>query len=350
MGERHHDRVLYGLRQGGTSYRQQARLLGEAFAGIGVPVDYLLCGAGKPRLLTHEQLCERPGDAFGLYGAAGSAEARESAGGASALRVLRGTGGFDIGRYRAVFSESEPLSAWASRLQKVPSFGIGHALPDAAGNAPTGERASRWLNRQRLPIGHALSTHWCRTSRAVLPPLVDAGIERVRIAQDFTLAYLPEDELSRLVSLFSQLRSKHFIVYSPAVVRASQQQNVSLYPAADKGFRHHLERANRLVCHADPGLVAQALHVGLPLLVKPGEAARSGDADLLLAAGLARVSRSLGVLTLEEFVESSDERRPLAYPDVAAAIARHCLSGEGFDAEALAERLWSAVPERLQAA
>lgn len=343
-------RVLYGLRGGGTGYRQQARLLEAAFTDAGASVDFLVSGPGKARLLSAEALREQSvgEDPLRLRDALPESGALPSC--AASLRFLRGVEGFDMERYEFVLSESEPLSVWASRLHQVPCFSVGHAATVATGAAHPVTEAKRWPHR-RLPTSGALATYWYPVHPTVLPPLVDTRLSRMRIVQDFTLVFLPEEELPPLVSLLSQLRSKHFVVYSPAVERASQWQNVSLYPACEANFRLHLERTNRLICHVDAELIAQALHVGLPLLVKPasGRAERKADVHALLERRLGRVVRTLGPLNLERFIESAGGRQPMDYPDVAREIAYQCLHDDPRDVERLAARLWAPAAARREA-
>lgn len=120
------------------------------------------------------------------------------------------------------------------------------------------------------------------------------------------------------------------------------------------GFRHHLQRCNRVICHTGFELIAEALHLGIPVLTRPlsGQFEQQANAMALKELNLATVTRNLGVLNLDLFIHSAFPRRRIVYPNVARELATFCMSrisgelaAEQIDAALgdMADRLWAQV-------
>lgn len=294
--ERH---VLYAMHPEQGAFTTQAQVLCDAFRNVGVTMDLLENGSGP----------------------------------------------LDLSRYEMVFSEAEPSSLRASRQQGVPCFGIGDRwITEAPAADSLIRKTVHWLSRHYPQADFQLPLHWHASRPGVLPPIIDRRFKRLRSAQDFTLVYLPEQSPIDVIAQLAKLRSKHFVVYSPAIDQPSQQQNITLYPMSASDFRHHLQRASRLVCHLDVELIAQALSMGLPILACPGQRRQQEiDARAFARLQLGKVTRRLNALSLETFVTSLSHAPPIDFPDVATEIVRHCLGDDPRDSEAPAARLWATM-------
>jgi hypothetical protein len=166
-------------------------------------------------------------------------------------------------------------------------------------------------------------------------------------------------------SLFVQIPSQ---VLQYAVTREKQTRNVSIYLLSEPGFRHHLQRCSRVVCNTGFALIAEALHLGTPILTRPlsGQFEQIANAMALKQLKLATVTHHLGILSLEKFLNDEHSHERIIYPNVTRELVAFCLrqitdeqilekdtlqvQAESSDLlntddslSAMAARLWSAV-------
>lgn len=195
------------------------------------------------------------------------------------------------------------------------------------------------------PADSSIGFHWHPYQSNILPPMIDTSLVAINTGQMFTLVYLPYEDLHSTVELLQQFQREHFVVYSPAVSIETQLRNVSIYPLSSSGFKHHLQRCSRVICNAGFELISEALYLGKPVLTKAleGQFEQSANALTLEKLGLAYVTRTLSIFSLDSFIDNSVQCEPILYPNVAKALVDHCLQGSPADVPELSRSLWSQV-------
>lgn len=352
----HHPSVLYGVQGTGNGHISRARLMAVEFNRLGVNVEYLFSGRPQNSYFDMDDFTQpRFGTGLSFVTSQGRIHKLKTLKNNQPIRYAREVSALRTDRHDLVISDFEPTVAWAAQLRKTPTLAIGHQYAlDAAAPRPQGELFAKWVLRNFAPAEHSIGFHWHPYSRLTLPPMIDTSLTPIRNSQSFTLVYLPFEDQKETVALLQQIRGEHFVMYSPDASSETQSRNVSIYPLSKHGFRHHLQRCNRVICNTGFELIAEALHLGVPVLTRPlgGQFEQQANAMALKELGLATVTRNLGVLNLDTFIHATLPRRRTVYPNVARELATFCLhrisgelDSEQIDAalEDMARRLWAQV-------
>ncbi len=350
--------ILYGVQGTGNGHISRARLMASEFARLDVPVDYLFSGRAQAAYFDMEEFANRrfeTGLSFKTH--RGRIRKLQTLKNSKLLSCAREITALRTDRYKLVISDFEPTSAWAARLRGTPTLALGHqyALTQRA-PMPQGDLFAKWIARHFTPANQRIGFHWHPYDSLTLPPMIDTTLTPISNSQSFTLVYLPFEELQETLTLLQQLRSEHFVVYSPDVSRETQSRNVSIYPLSKNGFRHHLQRCTRVICNTGFELIAESLHLGKPVLTKPlaGQFEQVANAMALKELQLASITPQISVLGLDKFLASTETRSRIIYPNVARELAEFCLqqadgtlaAEESHEALAsLAQRLWSQLDQ-----
>lgn len=351
-----HPSILYGVQGTGNGHISRARLMATEFARQGVDVDYLFSGREAHRYFDMNDFSsKRFARGLSFVTREGRIDRLATLRHNNAVRYAHEVISLRTDRYDLVISDFEPMTAWAARLRRTPTLALGHQYAlDASAPRPDGDLLARWLLRHFAPADRRIGFHWHPYGPQTLPPMIDTSMCPARGGQGFTLVYLPFEVQSETITLLQQLRGEHFVVYSPEARQESQSRNVSIYPLSRHGFRHHLQRCSRVVCNTGFELIAEALHLGIPVLTRPlqGQYEQLANALSLKQLRLATVTHNIGILNLDRFVHSAHAGNRMIFPDVAAELATLCLQqarGElpkehfGDTLQAMTTRLWSQV-------
>lgn len=346
-------KILYGVQGTGNGHLSRARLMAAEFRKHNVSVQYLFSGR-KQSAYFDMDVFDHPLYKSGLTFAThmGRVNRLRSLLKSKPLAYLRDVSSLRTDRYDLVISDFEPITARAARRRNTRSLAIGHQYALCENSPlPAGDYISKWILKRYAPANSAIGFHWHPYQNNILPPMIDTSLASISTGQDFTLVYLPFEDLPSTVELLQQLPNEHFVVYSALVSIETQRQNVSIYPLSSNGFKHHLQRCSRIICNTGFELVSEALFLGKPVLTKPleGQFEQSANALTLKKLQLANVTRALNILNLDSFLSHSTPNKPIHYPDVAKALVNHCLEGAPADLPELSRQLWAQVDIEAEA-
>lgn len=352
----HHPSILYGVQGTGNGHISRARLMAAEFSRLDVNVEYLFSGRAEKNYFDMEEFGNRQyGTGLSFSTRKGRIQKFQTLRSSQPLRYAREVSSLRTDRYKLVISDFEPTVTWAAQLRKTPTLALGHQYAlTADAPRPTGDIFAKWVIRHFAPANRQIGFHWSPYGKLTLPPMIDTELSPINNSQKFTLIYLPFEDQNETVALLQQLRGEHFVMYSPEASQETQIRNVSIYPLSKHGFRHHLQRCTRVICNTGFELIAEALHLGKPVMTKPlnGQYEQVANAMALKELRLATVTRQIGVLNLDKFIYAPQTRPRVVYPNVARALAEFCLrcvaENPSFaeceaTLEAMAVRLWSNV-------
>lgn len=321
--------ILYGVQGTGNGHLSRARLMAEQFQRLDVKVDFVFSGRHDHSYFAMEDFQNtqyKTGLTFAT--ANGRISRRKTLIKNRPLRYLCDVLSLPTQQYDLVITDFEPTVAWAARFRRTPSLALGHQYA-LCGSAPRpqGDLFAKWLIQHFAPASQQVGMHWHRYHPETLPPMVDTTLARNFIEQEYTLVYLPFENLNETVTLLQQLKREHFVLYSPNVKLETQHRNVSIYPLSKSRFRHHLQCCSRVICNTGFELITEAMHLGLPVLTKPlqGQYEQMSNAMALKELQLATVVHSIGVLTIDKFMCQEQQLPGQHYPDVASALAYYCV-------------------------
>ncbi|MGL4207662.1 MAG: MJ1255/VC2487 family glycosyltransferase [Aeromonadaceae bacterium] len=337
-------RILYGVQGTGNGHISRCRSLAVAMQRHGLKVDFLFSGRAAEGYFDMQ--------AFGEYRAYSGLTFVSHDGQVDVWQTLRQNRprqfwqdlqGLDFTGYDKVFSDFEPLTAWAAKRQKVPAIGISHQAAFAYDIPRAGEDLlSRTIMRHYAPVSTAIGLHWFHFGFPILPPIID-HIEPQQ-EDGSVLVYLPFESTRAIHELLSRFRGVEFRCFHPDIHEPHTAGNIHYAPQGREPFKLALARCSGVLSNAGFELASEALSLGKKLLLKPlqGQFEQRTNAMTLEMLGLAEVMESLDPGTVRSWL-NSEALGCVAYPDVAEGIASWLASGSDEPMSQLIERMWRRV-------
>ncbi len=337
-------RILYGVQGTGNGHISRCRSLAVAMQRHGLEVDFLFSGRAADGYFDMQ--------AFGDYRAYPGLTFVSHDGQVDLWQTLKKNRPrqfwhdlqqLDFSGYDKVFSDFEPLTAWAAKRQKVPSIGISHQAAFAYGIPRAGDDLiSRTIMRHYAPVDRAVGLHWFHFGFPILPPIVDNIAPQSEDGS--VLVYLPFESTRAIHELLSRFRGVEFHCFHPEIHELHAAGNIHYHPQGREAFKVALSRCRGVISNAGFELASEALTLGKKLLLKPlhGQFEQGTNAMTLEMLGLGEVMQSLDPGAVRSWLNSE----PLGcvhYPDVADAIAGWLAAGAEEPISLLIERMWRRV-------
>ncbi|HEY7883404.1 MAG TPA: glycosyltransferase family protein, partial [Cellvibrionaceae bacterium] len=263
----------------------------------------------------------------------------------SNLRQLRrDIKALNVSDYDLVVSDFEPVSAWAAKLADVPSIGISHQsafhypIPKRANN-PITQLFMRWF----APVKQAVGVHWHHFNQPLLPPIVEPIHAQLQNCAGKILVYLPFRELKEILALLSPVGEADFYIYHKDAEH-QDRGHLHLRRFSRDGFQRDLHSAEGVICSAGFELPSEALQLGKKILAEPvaRQMEQQSNALALDLLGYATTAVNIEARHITQWL-LEPRREAIAYPDVAAALARWIATGCDQPLEALSLALWQQV-------
>lgn len=325
-------KIFFGVQATGNGHITRARALAPKLKAAGADVTWLFTGRPWEQLFEMEAFGDfewRSGLTFATK--AGHVQYLKTARSNRIATFVRDVRALDLGGYDVVISDFEPVTAWAARLQGIPTVGIGHQyafgydIPKAAADF-FGEQTLRWF----APVSVGLGVHWHHFHHAILPPLIETPA-LAPVQQDKIIVYLPFEDVNQVIHLLKRFRHYQFYIYSPNLphTRHEKSDHIHVRQLSRMGFMQDFANAAGVVCNAGFELPSESLLTGKKLLVKPlrGQMEQMSNALALDVLQLGQVMQSLDAATIETWLEHSRAIR-VDYPDVAQAVVDWLCTGD----------------------
>ncbi len=339
-------RILYGVQSTGNGHITRARAMAGALAEQGLRVDYLFSGREADGFFDMEvfgdyRLCR----GFTLAIQRGRLDALATLRSVAPRQFLREVRELDLDPYDLVLTDFEPVTAWAARLQRKPSIGIGHQyaflypVP-----RPPGRYHQRLLMRWMAPTAIALGLHWHHFDAPLLPPIAPVAEPAAERDSRLILVYLPFEAPASIQALLAEFPDFRFAVYHPQSAPPHSPDHIRWQRPNRNGFQAELARCAGVICNAGFELTSEALQLGIKVLAKPvrGQSEQEANALALDRLGLATTMSSLDRQRVRDWLQTRDTAR-VRYPNVAAAIARWIAAGHSPNIQSLSAALWRAT-------
>lgn len=335
-------RILYGVQGTGQGHISRARAMAKAFEDMPVEITWLFSGRAKDRFYDMEPF----GDCLYYRGLSFSSDGGkvsylDTARQLNIPYLLMEAFSINLTNYDLVISDFEPVSAWAARLNRVNSLGIGHQYAFGPNTPMTGDtNLTRFIMKNFAPVDFGIGLHWHPYSETILPPILDLPSFNESIG-DHYLVYLPFEDQSEVTGWLQQMPDYRFIQYSPDLAD-HVAGNVSLRKSSIVEFKRQLWRSKGVICNSGFELISECIKLGKPVLTKPllNQVEQLSNALALEQLGYASVMHCLDRMHAEYWLATSFESQGVNYPDVAQALATWVSSGMQEDITDIAAALW----------
>ncbi|WP_299946775.1 MJ1255/VC2487 family glycosyltransferase [uncultured Microbulbifer sp.] len=247
--------------------------------------------------------------------------------------------GFDV-----IISDYEPITAWAAKIRKMPSVGIGHqyaflhSIP-----MPRFNWLFHTILRSFAPTKKSLGLHWHHFGNPILPPIVPPQREPDADAGGHILVYLPFEDPIPMLEALSRI-DRQFIVYGIADGLAAAD-NIRLKTPSTVGFQRDLANAKAVICNSGFELLAETLALGKPILSRPlaYQFEQEANAKALDQLQLAKVVKRIDADSINAWLHALPTPQRIQWPNVAEAIAQWIADGCKQNPAELARSLWRQV-------
>lgn len=338
-------KILYGIQGTGNGHIARARAMSVQLKKQGVDVDFLFSGREPSKYFSMEQFGDyqtRRGLSF--VSEQGRVNYIKTGLANNLVQFCQEVRDLQLSNYDLVLNDFEPVSAWAARKQKVPSISISH---QNAFRYSVPLKGASWFDKQLVrhfaPAKYYIGLHWYHFDQPILPPIVHSHPLATH-EQNFTLVYLPFENLEEITSLLLRFSTHFFVCYHPAVFESSQVDNILFQPPSLETFQEHLHCCKGVIANGGFELPSEALSLGKKLLLKPlhGQFEQLSNVATLETLGLASSMDFLDAGSIRSWLDEQPSER-IEYPDVAQAVVSWIKAGNWADHSELTTSLWDKV-------
>lgn len=338
-------RILYGIQGTGNGHLTRARALAPALEAAGLDVTYLVSGR-KPEDLFDMDLfgdfLHRSGLTFVTE--AGKIQILKTLTQSHPIRFIQEIRHLDLQSYDLVLSDFEPISAWAAKLQKIPSLAISHqasfkhSVPKVRGH-----RHSRAVMNAYAPTSISLGVHWYHFDQPLLPPLIGDHTPSSKINRKKIVMYLNFERLEEIIALAQPFIDYEFHIFA-AVNKEQTYEHITVHPLSYDNFHAHLKDCNGVISNAGFELASECIKLGKKLLVKPlhGQFEQLSNALALEQLDRGSVMNELNPSKVREWLDYAPPKA-INYPSLPQALANWIVKGNWQKTDDLIENLWQDI-------
>jgi uncharacterized protein (TIGR00661 family) len=321
-------KIFYGVQATGNGHITRARVMAPRLKAAGIEVTYLFSGRPRERLFEMELFGDyqwRHGLTFSTQ--AGRVSYIKTTFTNDLRRFCNDVKQLDFSGYDLVITDFEPVTAWAAKLQRIQTIGLGHQYAFNHAIPITGDDLlARTVMKYFAPASIGLGLHWYHFDQLILPPIIETPIVDT-VHSDKILVYLPFEEIHAIVRLLEEFKHYQFHVYSNASLEC-KPGHIHIKPLCRRGFQNDLKDSAGVISNAGFELAGEALQLGKKLLVKPlrAQMEQLSNALALEETQLGAVMPELDKTAVAFWLKHGNAVK-VTYPDVAQSLVDWLLRG-----------------------
>jgi uncharacterized protein (TIGR00661 family) len=172
-----------------------------------------------------------------------------------------------------VFSDFEPVSAWACYLKNKPCIGFSHQAAVVNKAAPKPKKADligQAVLNYYAPVSVKYGFHFVPYNKNIFTPIIRSEIRNANVTNEghYTV-YLPaysDKNISKLLSYFPKYKWE---VFSKRCPETYVHENITFYPVSSRSFVQSMISSAGVFCGAGFQAPSEALFLRKKLLVIP---------------------------------------------------------------------------------
>lgn len=227
-----------------------------------------------------------------------------------------------VEEYDLVFSDFEPVSAWACYLRNKPCIGFSHQAAVINKKSPKPEKKDLIglsVLKYYAPASHRYGFHYVPYDKNIFTPIIRTEIreQKVKNRGHYTV-YLPsysDQKIIKLLSFFPAIKWEVFSKHSKEVYAV---ENVLVRPIHNEQFIESMVSSEGVFCNAGFQTPAEALFLKKKLMVIPMkgqfEQQCNGAALKMMSIPVLKNIKSKQYKKVKEWIDS-DARVAVDFPD-----------------------------------
>ncbi len=231
-----------------------------------------------------------------------------------------------LAQYDLIINDFEPVSAWACRLQKLPSVSLSHQCSFVSHKTPRPAKwnYAEWLFKYYSPTTHHIGFHFEKYDDFIHTPVIRSGIRSLEPVNDghYTV-YLPAYDDKTLMNYLRKTDSVQWHIFSKRQKTHYQDGNIQIFPVNNESFNKSMASCEGLLTGGGFEGPAEALYLKKKVLMIPMKGQYEQQCNALAAS-------KIGVPVIhaidEDFTEqinkwiADDNRIEVNFPDETAQI------------------------------
>lgn len=254
-------------------------------------VDILISGTEVDVQLPYEVKYRLDGLCF-VFGKKGGIDYLETYKKARLKRFFGEIQRIPVEQYDLVFSDFEPVSAWACYLKNKPCIGFSHQAavvnkksPKPAKNDLIGQAVLKYYAPASVKYGF----HFVPYNKNIFTPIIRSQIRNATPTQgEHYTVYLPAYSDKRIINLLSRFPDQRWEVFSKRRKEPFEHENIFIHPVTNEAFVQSMLSAKGILCGAGFQTPSEALFLKKKLLAVPmkGQYEQQCNAAALKLLGL----------------------------------------------------------------
>jgi uncharacterized protein (TIGR00661 family) len=188
-------------------------------------------------------------------------------------QILKEINACPVQNYDLVINDFEPISAWSSRLKKVPCISLSHQAAFCSKNAPKPKQKDfigALILKNYARCKEYYGFHFEKYDDHIYSPIIRNEIRNQEISNSghYTV-YLPSYSDAKLIEVLSSIKEVEWQVFSKHAKDSYQIANISVTPVNSSLFISSMAASKGVLCGAGFETPAEALFLKKKLLVVP---------------------------------------------------------------------------------
>jgi uncharacterized protein (TIGR00661 family) len=317
-------KILFGIQGTGNGHISRAREIVPLLQQYG-EVDLLVSGTEAEVSLSQTLKYKFHGFSF-VFGKNGGVDNWATFKIMDLRQLWKDMHSLPLKQYDLIINDFEPVSAWACRLQGVPSVSLSHQCSFVSKKTPRPAKwnYAEWLFKYYSPTTYHIGLHFERYDDFIHTPVIRSDIRKMETSnKGHYSVYLPAYNDKTLVKNLSQAKDAEWHIFSKRTKTPYREDNVHVFPVNNEGFNNSLASSTGLLTGGGFEGPAEALYMGKKVMMIPMRGQYEQQCNALSAS-------KLGVNVVEsikpDFVSrinnwlADDRRIDVNFPDETAGI------------------------------
>ena len=262
-------KILYAIQGTGNGHISRAREIVPLLQKYG-EVDLLVSGTEAEVSLSQPLKYRFHGFSF-VFGTDGGVDKWATWKIMDLRQLWRDMHSLPLKQYDLIINDFEPVSAWACRLQKIPSVSLSHQCAFDSPKTPRPKKWNygEWLFKYYSPTTHHVGFHFERYDDFIHTPVIRSEIRDLQTANlgHYTV-YLPAYDDKVLAKYLSQT-DVQWQIFSKRQKTPYQNGNVQIFPVNNEAFNSSMANCEGLLTGGGFEGPAEALFLQKKVLMIP---------------------------------------------------------------------------------
>lgn len=264
-------KILFAIQGTGNGHISRAREIVPLLQNHG-EVDLLVSGTQADVSLDQPLEYRYHGFSF-VFGRKGGVDCWKTYRSMNLFNLRKDIKSLPLKKYGLIINDFEPITAWACRIQGLPSVSLSHQASFLSKKTPRPLKSLNWqemIFKHYAPANHHIGFHFERYDDFIHTPVIRSEI-RTQETTDLNhiTVYLPAFDDRLLLTFFKQIPDVKWEIFSKHSSVAYTDSNVWVRPISNQEFIKSLAFSHGLVTGGGFEGPAEALYLGKKVLMIP---------------------------------------------------------------------------------